>query len=138
MSRSFYGLMLALMFAVWTIGCAPSDTTESTDEVPAVETGEETAEAHPEHHTLLCGKCGHEKGTESCCAEGAETCEKCGLHAGSKLCCAELSEDAAGKDICSGCGHVAEGHHHCDENCEKCESCGMHAGSPACCKLKAE
>ena len=35
----------------------------------------------------LCGKCGHVKGTEVCCQEGADTCGKCELAKGSPGCC---------------------------------------------------
>ena len=85
----------------------------------------------------LCGKCGEVKGSDNCCAAGAETCSGCGLHAGAPLRCAHLPEDAAGKDICQACGHVAEEGHACDSDCEKCADCGMHKGAPACCKVKS-
>ena len=137
MNRSFYSLLLASIIALVAFGCAPSDTTDTATDTPAADSSDSTAEAdHDDHATLLCGTCGHEKGSDSCCADGAETCE-CGKHKGSELCCVELSEDAAGKDICTGCGVAvgADEHHHCDATAEKCEKCGLNAGSTGCCKL---
>ncbi len=87
--------------------------------------------------TILCGKCGEEKGGALCCVESVETCE-CGMHKGTPLCCAHLAADAVGKDICSACGHVADAGHVCDTDCPKCPDCGLHQASVACCKLNSE
>ena len=137
-----YVLSLVSVFALgFMIGCG-----ETTDPAANPESGSATAstdETSSEegyvHAALLCGKCGEEKGTDSCCAEDAEKCA-CGMTKGSALCCKELGEDVAGKDICSGCGHAVEAdeHHHCDEDCETCDKCGLHADAPACCKLDKE
>ncbi|MFC1757251.1 hypothetical protein ACFL2H_00580 [Planctomycetota bacterium] len=137
MNRTFYGLFLASIVALVSFGCAPEDAADTATETPAAPESGETAEAHPEHATMLCGKCGNEAGSEACCAEGATSCEKCGLHEGSKLCCVDLPEDAAGKNICGGCGVAvgADEHHHCDKTAEKCEKCGLNAGSAGCCKI---
>ena len=86
---------------------------------------------------MYCGLCGEVKGTDKCCAEGAEKCE-CGMQKGSALCCVELSDDAKGKDMCASCGHVADEGHECDADCEKCTDCGLHKGSPLCCKVKGD
>ena len=77
--------------------------------------GNTTADAATETATVavFCGKCGAEKGNESCCAADGAVCESCGLHKGTKLCCAALADEAKGKDICSGCGQVAEATHTC-------------------------
>ncbi len=139
MNRSFYGLFLASIIALVSFGCAPGDSADTaTDDTPAAPADGDTAEAHPEHATMLCGKCGHEAGSDSCCAEGAETCD-CGMHKGSKLCCVELGEDAAGKNVCTGCGVAvgADEHHHCDATADKCEKCGLNAGSAGCCKISS-
>ena len=126
-------ISLLCALSVTLVGCQPADdagdgnTTTAASNSSATETVEVA--------TILCGQCGEEKGSATCCAQTAETCE-CGMHKGSALCCVELPADAAGKDICSQCGHVAEAGHTCDGDCEKCAECGLHAGSPACCKLK--
>lgn len=83
----------------------------------------------------LCGACGEEKGSQTCCAEGAEVCTECALHKGSPGCCKiEKGEDVT---LCSGCGEAKGSEACCAEGAEICD-CGFHKGSPACKLKKAE
>ena len=132
MKRPVFGFVVVAALAVLTWGCAPADSTSDDDSVSSNE--QETA--GDDGQTLLCGTCGQEKGSDSCCDESAEKCA-CGMHKDSPLCCVEIGDDAAGKDLCKACGHVAEEGHECDEDCEKCADCGLHKGSPLCCKIKS-
>lgn len=127
----FFSLAAMAILAIACCGC-----TSSTNETTSTATTPE-ATAGADAHAKLCGSCGVDKGTEACCAEGAEKCAGCGLTSGSTLCCVELDEAAAGKDLCKSCGHVAGTEDCCAEGAEKCD-CGMAKGSPLCCKLKAE
>jgi hypothetical protein len=105
------------------VGCQkPADTT-----VP----GDTTTVA-----MVLCGKCGHEKGSAQCCADDCETCAICGLHVGSQLCC-KVAEEFRGNDMCLKCGHIAGSDECCKDGCVICTKCGLHEGSPLCCKLTA-
>ncbi len=132
MSKSFLLVAVSLLSIVcW--GC----TSDVNTPAPAATAEAEHAHGDDGAHGKLCGSCGDEKGTESCCAESAEKCTDCGLTAGSKLCCVELDADAKGKDLCGSCGHVAGSENCCAEDAEKCD-CGMAKGSPLCCKLKSE
>ena len=121
----YLGAVLGL-FAL-AIGCQPAaEDSEGADSGSGTETKEVAA---------LCGDCGHEKGTDDCCADDCEKCESCDLHKGSTLCCKELG-DAAGKDLCTSCGHETDSDKCCAEGAEKCESCDLHKGSALCCKLE--
>jgi hypothetical protein len=128
--------ILALALTVFSfVGCQPADegAGDGNATSAAVDSATETTTVAT---TILCGKCGEEKGSTVCCAKDAETCA-CGMHKGTPLCCVKLADDAAGKDLCKTCGHVAETKHVCDKDCATCFDCGLHKGSPACCKLKS-
>ena len=121
--------VLAMGFVSLALGCQPAVTTDGDGEIPIP--------AETKAVAILCGSCGHEQGTDECCAEGAEVCADCELHKGSALCCKELG-DAAGQDLCTGCGQVKGSEACCSEDGTECEKCGLHAGSPLCCKLEPE
>jgi|GEM_PF-1889179 hypothetical protein len=131
MHKYFKLFSLVAMVSIVAWGCTPPEgddnangTTASVDQVVAA---------------VFCGKCGHAKGTEQCCAEDGEACAACGMHKGSSLCCVELADDAKGKDLCGKCGQVAGTDACCAEGAKACAACGLHKGSPLCCKLnKAE
>lgn len=135
---------LSLTVFVTIVGLSCWGCTASTTPAPATNT---TADVHGDHDghdhdgeshevaTKLCGGCGDEKGSESCCSETAAKCDSCGLNKGSALCCVELEESVAGKDMCGKCGHAAGTEQCCAADAEKC-SCGMAKGSPLCCKVK--
>ena len=117
----------AAVLALFVGGCQPpaSDTTSDP--------GNDTSAVEVDTHlvsAVLCGKCGHAKGSETCCDESGETCD-CGFHKGSALCCKGVE---GGQDYCTKCGEVADSETCCAEGVEACE-CGMHKGSPLCCKL---
>ena len=136
--RSSIGLLLVALFLATGCG-APAGSGTEEKKPDANTTGAAGSKAsgntstQPVSATILCGKCGEQKGTEKCCHD-AETCA-CGKHKGSPLCCKQLPEDAAGKDICGGCGQIAASDHQCDPSATKCVKCGLDQGSPACCKL---
>ena len=143
MSKSFSLAIAIAVLSIFCWGCtsdvtppaATSSSTSSDDHHH--EHGDHAHGDHDHAHAKLCGSCGDEKGSESCCSESAEACAGCGLTKGSKLCCVELPADAKGKDLCGSCGHVAGSESCCAEDAEKCE-CGMAKGSPLCCKLKTD
>ena len=129
--------VLMVLMCLLTVGCnPPAEKTEGAKDSNATTSAAPEADASTETKSVAvyCGKCGEEKGSDKCCADG-EKCDKCGLHKGTALCCKHLPEDVAGKDICSGCGQVADSAHKCDPSAEKCDKCGLDKGSPACCKL---
>ena len=120
-----FSLLAVLLASLLLLGCVGEDKKEESSDAGDKE-GITAA--------VLCGSCGHEKGTDACCADDAEVCEGCSLHKGSELCCKELG-DAKGKDICKGCGDACEDGHKCATDGEECSKCGLHKGSAACCKL---
>ena len=98
--------------------------------------GCESAHEHDGHDhgteaaITLCGGCGHVKGTEACCADGATTCAGCSLHKGSPGCCKiTKGTDAA---LC-GCGAVKGSDQCCNASLVKCAGCGKIKGTPGCC-----
>jgi len=92
-----------------------------------------TKSAVKNEKVMLCGKCGHIKGTEQCCKADAETCDKCGLHKGAPGCCKiEKGEDI---QLCSKCGEIKGKDKCCKADAEKCGKCGLNKGAPGCCKL---
>ncbi len=132
-------VMLAIVaVAAWGCGQAEeggkaADT--NTDEVAQGEHGHPHGEG--EEHAVLCGGCGQAKGSDECCAEGAEKCSECELHKGSPLCCVKIPEDMKGKDFCK-CGW-SKGHENCcAEDVESCGDCGKQKGSPLCCQIKKD
>lgn len=128
-----WSLLLAVMGLFSITGCEPAaDDAGAGDSGATAASDSSTTTAEV---AVLCGKCGENKTSEACCAEGEETCA-CGLHKDTPLCCVDLGE-AAGKDICTGCGNVASADHTCPEDGEICENCELHKGSPGCCKLKS-
>ena len=82
----------------------------------------------------ICGGCGQEKGSDSCCAEGAEKCSECSLAKGSPGCCKLTSGEDS--ELCRKCGQVAGGDGCCKDGAEKCDDCGLTKGSPGCCKIE--
>ena len=82
----------------------------------------------------LCGGCGQIKGSDVCCAEGADKCPKCELVKGSPGCCKiEKGSDAK---LCTKCGQIVGSDKCCAEGAEKCPKCNLAKGSPGCCKVK--
>jgi hypothetical protein len=130
MRNSIFLSSLILIGAALIGGCKPAD--QAARNVPADEPQDVKTVA-----VVLCGKCGHEKGSESCCSDDCEVCDQCKLHKGSALCC-KVSEELRGKDMCTACGHVANGEECCKDGCAVCSKCGMHEGSPLCCKLNVD
>lgn len=124
--------LLFVLSTLLFVGCQPASEGDGNATSAAADSATETVAATT---TILCGKCGEEKGSTACCAADAETCS-CGMHKGTPLCCASLGEEAKGQDVCKACGHLASAGHACDKDCETCTDCGLHQGSPACCKLK--
>ena len=116
---------------VVTLGCDNPETTTPT----ALSTDSATTPAQSK--VILCGMCGEETGSDSCCADGAEKCDSCGLHKGTALCC-KVPEDMKGKDMCMSCGNAAGSEQCCAEGAEECGKCGLHKGSALCCKIEAE
>lgn len=80
---------------------------------------------------VLCGQCGHIKGTSVCCSKEAVRCG-CGAIKGSPGCC-NLKKDRADLVLCSKCGHVKGGEECCQGLEKKCGKCGKEKGSPGCC-----
>ena len=80
---------------------------------------------------VLCGQCGHIKGTSVCCSKEADRCS-CGAIKGSPGCC-NLNKDRADLVLCSKCGQVEGGEECCQGLEKKCEKCGKEKGSPGCC-----
>jgi hypothetical protein len=96
-------------------------------------------EHHPDAEVTFCGYCGHLKGSENCCkegAEGAELCPNCGLHKGSFLCCSPVLSGRRDVVLCRKCGEVAFGEKCCKPGPALCAKCGLHRGSPGCCKIE--
>ncbi len=84
-------------------------------------------------NTVSYCACGEIKGSDNCCADGAEKCE-CGKIAGSPLCCVEIPDDLKDQDFCA-CGWAKGSENCCSKDGEVCEACGMHKGSTLCCKI---
>ena len=127
-------VVLSLVAAIGLFAAGCSQAPEGTTEV--------TGASHDHEHISLCVGCGHAKGTDACCAEGAEKCTECSLAKGSPACCNDLIVDGKAKDLCGDCGHVAHGDN-CNKYCaegaeggERCADCKWAKGSPACCKIK--
>ena len=80
---------------------------------------------------VLCGQCGHIKGTSVCCSKEAARCS-CGAIKGSPGCC-NLKKDRADLILCSKCGQVKGGEECCQGLEKKCGKCGKEKGSPGCC-----
>ncbi len=139
---------LVAMASIVSWGCTPPEGGETpsngtTTEQAHDHDGHEHADGDHAHadadSVVYCGKCGHTKGTEQCCAVDGEACAACEMHKGSALCCVTLGDDLKGKDLCGKCGHIAGSESCCAEGAAACEACGPHKGSPLCCKLeKAE
>lgn len=139
--KRLFSLTVAIAFvSIMAWGC----TKPTSSPAPS---SNASAQADHEGHDLdtttlavsaYCGKCGEVKGSDACCAEGAESCDKCGLHKGSTLCCVTLDEAAVGKDLCALCGQIAGSETCCDQDAEKCPDCGLAKGSPLCCKLTVD
>lgn len=126
-------LLLFCLFLIGAMtlgGCKPAE--KSASNVPANNAGVVKPVS-----AVLCGKCGHEKGSAICCSDDCATCDKCQLHVGSALCC-KVAEDVRGKDMCTACGHIASGGECCKDGCTICAKCGLHKGSPLCCKLTTD
>ncbi len=129
------------MKAFWTCtiglvllcGCGGDDAASTSPQTPSTPGGEVTPASASADEVFLCGGCGQIKGSDTCCAEGAEKCDKCELAKGSPGCCVIASGDDV--KLCKDCGQVAGGDACCDESAEKCGECGLAEGSPGCCKL---
>ena len=127
MKRTVFPLTLIALASAFFLGCA-SETSQTVLTTPTSASAIDGATSG-----ILCGKCGHDKGSSECCKEDSEMCASCNLHKESVLCC-KLTGDFAGKDFCAKCGQVAEGEHSCEEGAEVCAKCNLHKGSPLCCK----
>ena len=80
MKKFLASFALLALVAVVSLGCSKATPPVATT-APAEVTKVNYAPAS------LCGKCGEIKGTEACCAEGADVCSKCNLHKGAPGCC---------------------------------------------------
>lgn len=118
-----YSIALLSAVTFTMVGCEPQSS------APAPKADREATVA-----MVLCGKCGHQKGSAECCKDECIICSTCGLHSGSTLCC-KVAEEFRGQDMCMLCGHVADSDACCKDGCEICEKCKLHKGSPLCCKL---
>ena len=109
--------------------CCPSCIEQvKKDPAKAIATLKERGEA-AEVRLALCTTCGEIKGTEKCCAEGAEKCAACSKNKGSVGCCLDVKEQA----LCAKCGEI-EGSAKCGvKDAVKCEKCGKNKGAPGCC-----
>ncbi len=123
--------LISALMLVAALGCDNPETTTPT--ALATESAATTVPAK----VILCGMCGEETGSETCCADGAEKCDSCGLHKGTALCC-KVPEELKGKDMCMSCGNAAGSEQCCAAGAEECDKCGLHNGSALCCKLDAE
>lgn len=84
--------------------------------------------------TLLCGKCGQVKGSDSCCKPDAKKCDSCNLAKGSPACCKGIDFTKGTVELCAKCGQVKGTDKCCDPGAKKCDGCNLAKGSPACCK----
>jgi hypothetical protein len=116
------------------VGCTPAEDKKAPADSSKTDGKTSQLDTTTTLATLYCGACGEAKGSENCCATGAETCATCGLHAGSALCCV-VEGDLKGKDICAKCGHIAGSTDCCNPDHEKCAKCGLDTDSPLHCKL---
>jgi len=115
---------LLVLAIVVSPGCSESPTTESGPAATKVLYKSAT----------LCGACGQIKGSEACCAEGAEKCAGCSLHKGAPGCC--KMEAGTEATLCAGCGQIKGSTDCCADGAEVCAACGLHKGAPGCCKLE--
>jgi len=116
--------LILVLTALVAAGCNRS----STEETPSLDVTQAV------HDIVLCGDCGQVKGTDLCCADGAEVCEKCGLQSGAPGCC--KIEQGTNVTLCSSCGQIKGTDVCCLEGATVCADCGWHKGSPACCKIE--
>ncbi len=89
MQKNIALFMVLLLCGTLALGCAKKAddggaAPASGDNGGGGAEGEETSSMDTAMTTqvVFCGKCGHEKGSEACCADDCETCE-CGMHKGS-------------------------------------------------------
>ncbi len=123
-----FSIVALLGLVVW--GCGQATTPDADPEAgKATQGAAETAAA------FLCGGCGQIKGSQDCCAEGAETCAKCGLAKGAPGCC--KIEKGTNTELCTKCGQIKGADDCCAEGAETCAKCGLAKGSPGCCKIGA-
>ncbi|QDU53945.1 hypothetical protein [Aeoliella mucimassa] len=114
---------LFALIAVTTLlatGCGESTTIDPSS----------TATAAPVEAVVLCKDCGQVKGSEACCAEGAEMCD-CGFHHGSPACC-KLEKSGEDITLCTKCGQAEGSEKCCAEGADLCPLCGLQVGSPGC------
>ena len=116
--------LLALVVAttMLAVGCGESDPVVVPGATPA--------------SIILCKDCGEVKGSEACCAEGAEVCD-CGFHHGSPACC-KLEKTGEDIVVCGKCGEVEGSDKCCADGAEICMHCDKHKDSPGCCIDKKE
>lgn len=111
------------LVAVISLGCGESTAPEPTDLTKVLY-----------RPGTLCGDCGQLKGSEACCAEGAEVCSKCSLQKGAPGCCKMTK--GTNVTLCAGCGEIKGSEACCAEGAEACSKCQLHQGAPGCCKLE--
>lgn len=102
--------------------------------------GEEEVVGIPHTHqadfeVTLCGLCGHVKGSDKCCKEGATVCPICGLNKGSILCCSTAINGRRDAILCKKCGEKVFSKTCCKDGFKICPKCGLHKDSPGCCKI---
>ncbi len=125
-SKWVFSIVALLGLAVW--GCGQTTTPDADLEADkATQGATETAAV------FLCGDCGQIKGSDDCCAEGAETCEKCGLATGAPGCC--KIKKGTNVELCTACGQIKGSDACCAEGAETCAKCSLAKGSPGCCKI---
>ena len=123
MNKFLAMLTVLSLVAMTSLGCGQATTPEPTDLTKVLY-----------RPGTLCGNCGQLKGTETCCAEGAEVCSKCSLHKGAPGCC--KMEKGANVTLCGACGEIKGGAACCAEGAEACAKCKLNKGAPGCCKLE--
>lgn len=82
----------------------------------------------------LCEGCGHVKGSDQCCAPGAQKCG-CGMAKGSPGCCKHFDFSKGDVALCTKCGQVKGTESCCVAEATQCSKCGLAKGSPGCCKI---
>ena len=122
--KRFLALFTALsLVTVMSLGCGEATTPEPIDLTKVLY-----------RPGTLCGECGQMKGSEACCAEGAELCTKCSLQKGAPGCC--KMEKGSNVTLCAACGEIKGTAACCAEGAAACSKCKLNKGAPGCCKLE--
>ncbi len=128
--KSTWVFSIVALLGLVVSGCGQPTTSDADPEADNATQGAADTAA-----VFLCGDCGQIKGSDVCCAEGAETCEKCGLAKGAPGCC--KIEKGTNTELCTKCGQIKGSDVCCAEGAETCAKCDLAKGSPGCCKIGA-